>query len=422
MKIKRKYIFAFIAMALGLASCSDDTWISQIDSEGTLSLVAMDVDVQTAEKLLSRNDESVDVSGFTVEIVRDDKTVKSWIYSAMPEIISLPVGAYTAKVYSHKVDKQGWDAPYYLGSKKFEIEKNKITKIGTVVCSFASLKVSIVYTGDLKPHLTDDCKVTVTANDDGTLDFLASETRSGYFEALEESNTVVATFTGTVDGNYYNITTNYKNILPGTHLTITYSANENNTIIVDEFGNIETNGINVDSQATDANKGGNIDIEEEVIDNPGDRPGTEESEEPEPDKPDVPDNPADSPISFTSSLSFENPNSVEVESAVVLIHADKGFAHLNVNIDSDNQGFLDSAGELMPLEFDLATVTDDTAESLESIGLPVGPYPADQTDITFDISDLVGLLGAFPGTHSFGLTVVDNEGNEKSITLKFIAE
>lgn len=422
MKNKSKYIFAFVAMALGLAGCSDDTWISQVGSEGTLSLMAMDVDVQTAEKLISRSDESVDVSGFTVEIVRGDKTVKSWIYSAMPEIISLPVGAYTAKVYSHSVEKQAWDKPYYLGLKEFEIEKDKITKIGTVICSFASIKVSIVYAGDLRPLLGDDCKVTVTANDEGTLEYLASETRSGYFEALEEGNAVVATFTGTVDGNYYNVTTNYSNILPGTHLTITYSANENHTIIVDEFGNVESNGINVDSNATDINKGGNVDIEEEVIDNPGERPGTEVGEDPGPITPDNPDTPDDNSITFTSDLSLEQPNSVNVESAVVLIHSDKGFAHLNVKIESDNQDFLSSAGELMPLEFDLATVTGETAENLESIDLPVGPYPADQTDINFDISALVPLLGAFPGTHSFGLTVVDNEGNEKSITLKFFAE
>ena len=45
----------------------------------------------------------------------------------------------------------------------------------------------------------EDCKVSVTVGE-GALDFMKKESRAGYFRSDEESNLLIATFSGTIDG------------------------------------------------------------------------------------------------------------------------------------------------------------------------------------------------------------------------------
>lgn len=131
---------------------------------------------------------------------------------------------------------------------------------------------------------------------------------------------------------------------------------------------------------------------------------------------------AEGAITFDTDLDFEGINGVDVDKAVVVIGAEAGIAHLNVVISSSNSDFIASAGELLPLEFDLATVSGDTADNLSSIGLPVGSEVAGKTSVDFNITDLVPLLAAFPGTHKFSIAVEDAAGNTDSRTLTFVAQ
>lgn len=411
------------ALALGLASCHDDSWEPKVEKTGELSLATMDVDVNVAERLVSRQAESVDVSDFTVAIYHGEESVGAWKYAQMPEIVKLPVGEYSARVYSHEVQKQDWDKPYYLGSKTFAIESGKITNIGTVECSFASVRVTIVYDESMQGHMGSDCKVTVVANDEGRLEYSAAETRSGYFEAIDGSNTLVATFAGTVDGQETSIVRTYADVAPGTHYRITYVARKPQP--GDEVGNVNGAGITVTTEVTSVDAEGNITIEEDVIDNPGKRPGTEDEEGPG-DDPQPEGN-----IELKSDyLSLTSPNNTaeygtEAKPAVVNIASDHGIAHLNVKIQSDNDNFNASVAEMLPFEFDLATVSADdpeNAEKIGSLGLPMGPYAADEDGITradFDITMFMDILVSFSGQHKFTLSVADDNGYKKEITLIF---
>lgn len=418
-------IFAFMAaaLALGLSACHDDTWEPQTEKMGELSLAAMDVDVNVAERLVSRQAESVDVSDFTVAIYQGDELKGSWKYGQLPELVKLPVGEYTARVESHEVQKQDWDKPYYLGSKAFAIESGKITNIGTVECSFASVRVTIVYDDSMRGHMGPDCKVTVVANDEGRLEYTAEETRSGYFQALNGSNTLVATFTGTVDGQETTIVRTYADVAAGTHYRITYVARKPQP--GDEVGTVSGNGITVETEVISTDAEGNITIEEDVIDNPGQRPGTEDEEDPGVDpKP-------EGNIELKSDyLSLTAPNNTaeygtEGKPAVVNIASEHGIAHLNVKIESNNENFNASVADMLPFEFDLATVSAEDPENaakIGSLGLPMGPYTADEDGITraaFDITMFMDILVAFPGQHKFTLTVADDNGYKQEITLIF---
>lgn len=422
MNTKIYSMIAAAALGLGLAGCNDK-WEPKLQEEGHLSLASLGLDVTTAEDVISRA-EGVDVAGFTVAIINSgEETVGQWIYSEMPEIVTLPVGEYTVRAYSHQVEKAAWDAPYYEGEQAFKIESNKIAEPQTVVCRFASVKVTVSFSDDLLKHLGADYKVTVIANDEGQLEYMPGETRSGYFEALPQSNTLVATFEGTVDGVAETIRKEYVDVAAGTHYQIKYSVKGGNPAIPDESGEIDGSGIEVDASATDVNEGGEIEIEEDVIDDPGKRPGEE------PENPDEPDDPGTGDdIQFSSpTLDLAGVNDPsELDAAEVKIHSEKGFKHLYVKINSENAAFMASVGSMMPSEFDLATGKapdgTDLTETLESLGFEVGPYPADKKDVEFVITQFLAPLSAdafSPGVHTFSLEVVDNENASKKVDLKF---
>lgn len=425
MKIK---ILPFIATAaLFLTSCGDDTWSPLVNEEGSLALTDLSLDINTAESLLSRA-EDTDLSNFVVEINQGDQNVEKWAYSQLPEIITLPVGDYTAKVYSHEVKKQEWDKPYYLGTADFKIEKNAITRIGTVTCKFASLKVTIAYSDELKALMGSDCKVTVVTNDEGLLEYSANETRAGYFEVVSGSTTLVATFEGTVSGHLETIQRSFVDVAPGTHYHITYSTKSPGTDFPEETGEVEGSGITVDTGATDVNEGGNIDIEEEVID-PSERPGKEE----DPTEPDTPDEPTGDAFVFnhSDSFDFDNPENPIIEGAEyeVEIVSELPIESLVVTIQSNSLTDDMLRGVGLAGSFDLATglsttepVIDLSAVLKSSFNFPILDEVRGQTVVPFKITDFVPLLNIYQGEiHSFVITVTDNSGRSESKTLSFKA-
>lgn len=421
----KKLLYTAVA-ALALTGCSDDTWKPQLDKEGQLSLSGMGLDVITTETLSSRSD--VDVSSFTVLIKQNDEIVNSWIYSAMPEIITLPVGDYTVEAYSHEVQKQDWDKPYYLGSKSFKIEENAITNIGDVICYFKSIKVTVEFDDDLLAVMSSGSKVTVVANDDGTLEFGLNETRAGYFEAIDGSNTLVATLTTTISGYDRVIPMTYTNVAPGTYYQIKYSLKDNNIPDIVIGGTITTDngaGITIDTTVTEAPESinGDVTITEETftVDFPEDNPQDPSN----PSDPSDPTQPTTDNITFTAAGDLEfapTHNPVTISPCQITIHSTNGFAKLIVDIASTNEDFLSDLPSMgMPLTFDLVNPEAGLDTILEGMGFTVGQANYEgKTDILFDISNFVPLLGSFtPGVHTFTITVTDNEGETASTSLIF---
>ncbi|MDO4320614.1 MAG: hypothetical protein Q4C34_08565, partial [Bacteroidales bacterium] len=138
-----------------------------------------------------------------------------------------------------------------------------------------------------------------------------------------------------------------------------------------------------------------------------------------PDNPDNPDDPKEDAIIYDTDLSWDSPNAVvEGKPYLVTIKAKEGIANLRVKIESDNDEFLNSAGELLPLDFDLA-YPGDYKEAFESISLKTGDDVIGATEVPFDITALVPFLGGFHGEHKFTITVTDSKGNQLAKTLTF---
>lgn len=425
MKTKILSIFMALAFAVGLTGCDDD-WNHDITKTGTVSLSSMGVEVSNVEQVMTRA--GVDVSSFLVKIYNaQGSLVEQWVYSEMPEVFTLPVGEnYVVRVESHAVAKAEWEHPYFKGEKTFSITDNKITEIGVVTCKFASLKVSIRYTDSLRAKMGDDVKVTVVANDEGRLEYNATEARAGFFDVIEGSTTLVATFTGTVGGYPEELRKVYTDVAPGQHRIITFDLKTGDPTKPDQTGTINPGGFGVDVSVEDEFLGGNANVgDEDEINSGNQRPGGDDGgeggggEDPNPPTP-----PADSQIDITSAtLNLEGVNNVAdvTGDAIVKIVSKKGIAHFEVSIKTNNSDFESAVSDLMPLNFDLAYPGND-ADNFASIGFPVGDQVIGATDLTFDITQFVPLLSAFPGEHTFTLTVTDENDFKESKSLIFKAQ
>ncbi len=428
-----------------MVSCSDD-WEpagSNADGEGQLRMS----EVSVVNKAVEINRSSIDVSNFIVAIYNKDGVKQGqWAYSQMPELVTLPVAdGYYVEVISHNQEKAAWEKPYFEGkSQTFAIANNKITEVEPVVCKFSNLKVTVDFGPTMQNSMADDCKVTVVVNDEGLLEFVKGETRAGYFQVLENSPTMVAIFTGTVNGNFERIVYPLTDIEAGQHRIITYDIKLGDSTLPDETGFIDPeSGITIDQSVIDDSVDGNVNPgDEDVID--GDRPGNEDPEDPEnPDDPTpvVPDDPTPGNLfDITASWIEEGTELSSVEATPedggnyeVTIKATNKLANIIVRIDSEslNDDMLRGVG--LAAQFELSTgygYTDghpdetlDLSEALsdpDSFNFPVGNDVIGKEEVLFDITPFVPLLNIYPGElHIFHLTVVDQKGNQQTVSLKF---
>lgn len=397
----KKYCYLFLVSVLTLfSSCDNENWDSEelLKSEGQLSLQSLTIDVDAAVKEVSRslNDSSdIDASNYIINVVNRNtqEVVNSWKYSDMPEIATLNVGEYTLEVKSHILEPAQWEAPYYYGTKDFSIRKNEVTEVANVTCTLSNVMVSVRYSEALYNALGDDVKVAISIGSNGVLEYTRDETRAGYFELPSLSSTIVAEFTGTVNGKATSLRRVFTEIAVGQHHIITFSLNSGSvdpSIIIDA----------------------NISYEDITID----VPGTEDPEQG--DRPQE----NNAPTITSETLDLEGTNIITADIiAKVDINAPLGIKNFVVDIISEqlSQEVLQDVG--LDSTFDL-TNPGDLQEPLTELGFPTGDAVLNQTSMAFDITDFMQLLTLFPGQHQFRLTITDNEGNTVTKTLTFLAQ
>lgn len=271
--IKNILLFTLAIVALTLSSCDDPSYPdnSTDSKEGQLRLSKMTISVSNAEKVIETRS-SVDVGTFTVNIKNSaGETVETYKYSEMPELVTLSAGKYTVEAYNSEQQTAAFEAPYFYGaSAEFEVKAGEIEDVDPVVCKLANIKVGVFYSDELKKVMGSDVVVNVKVADSEELDFVASETRSGYFKYVEGNTTIVATFTGTVDGykvSEYKVLTNA--VAPGNYHKITFSIKDAPEP-PDENGQIGGSGFNMDATVTSIDYTGNVDPGEEDLIDPDD--------------------------------------------------------------------------------------------------------------------------------------------------------
>ncbi len=126
---------------------------------------------------------AAELDEFVVNIYNDaDEIVESFPRAAdMPENIPLPEGTYYAEAYSDNNLPAEFENDYYYGvSDNFVIVASQ-TSNTSITCTLANIMVTVIYSDDVIAGF-DDYSTTVS-NAGGSLEFIASETRPGYFDA-----------------------------------------------------------------------------------------------------------------------------------------------------------------------------------------------------------------------------------------------
>ncbi len=409
--MKKVFYIALTAIGIILSStsCEREKLIYNLDNNETSGLTGMldltnfkavpnDDVVETAEpKSLIK---AVNTQNFIVKIYKvngDNETlVHRWKYFEIPhEIIVLPVGDYKIKIFSHeKVEAAAWETPYYYAEKEFTIEENKVTNdLKTIVCELQNIKVTVSYTDDLKSFMSENCQVVVMIGE-GELIFGKNEKQAGYFRADNESNQLIAVFTGDIEGREEVNRIQVDNVKAGEWRKITYDIKRV------EPGN-ETGGITpsvtVKSECDIIEINESIILEEDII------------VDPDPITPNPPSS-SDAPQITSETVQLGTPVIITdgLQVRVDITSSDvNGLTGLVVDIDSPTLTSEELEGMGLSAHLDLVN-PGQLKEAIESLGFPTGNNVLNQSKVTFDISDFMPLLGILgPGTHNFKIIATD---------------
>lgn len=428
MKMKYIYKVALLLPALvGLSACNEEMELSGA-KQGGLNLSSLGVEVSNIEKVV--NSRAVtDVSAYKVDVYRvgEVSPVESYVYGSMPGIVTLAPGDYYVNVRSHEIQKAEWDRPYFEGtSEQFTIAADKITEVGAVKCTFSSLKVSVYFGEKLRAKMGNDVSVTVVANDEGKLTYTPDDSRAGYFATIEGSTTLVATFTGTVNGHFENFSRTYTDVAAGQHRKITFEVGAEVPVPDAPSGSINPgDGIKVDISYVDEDLNAEVDPGNEEVIDPGETPGKLPDLPGEGDDPIVtppgPDNPEEPAFDFAGSTledgkTYMNTDFDEAKPAKVIINCPEGIAKADVIIDSDFLTAEELEGVGLAKTFDLCD-PKDLRDGLEGLGFPCGENIVNKSTAEVNVTDFMPLLGAGAGsTSKFTFTITDNKGNVKVTT------
>lgn len=269
------------AVLTGLAACNPVTIDMGDDEEetavgkGQLNLKQLTVDITNATKnaetrslAATRADgDAQSVDNYTVRIIKAStgQTAYEWVYSEMPEIVTLPIGTYTLEAFNAEVPDVAWDTPYYYASQSCTIEADKIAEPQTLVCKLASVKVTIKYTDALKKLIGTgaDVNVHVKVGNKET-DFKYTEEGAVYFKNFGTDSTATATFSGTINGTYISELTTVSKVNAGEHHIFNFDVQT----VPDpgtRVGQISTDGLYLTSSVSVVDLKRNITTEEDVI-------------------------------------------------------------------------------------------------------------------------------------------------------------
>lgn len=405
------------AAILSLAACEKENSFVFDTENGQLDCKSLDVDYindQTRAAGISVNDFTINfINTATSEIVRTFK------YSAMPELVTLPVGNYKVAASFGDNPVADWDAPFYFGSSDFSIKVGEITdNVDPVECTLSNIRVSVNIDDLGLGIVDDDWKVIVRAGKEGELEFNKSKSgQHGYFRYVEGSNTITATFFGTVDGeSIEGKTYTFNDAAAGNAYGITFNINRPNNV---DPGDITINDdITIDATISikDVTQTVNPDDQEDkpLVDDmrPVDGSDPEPGTDPEP----TVKGPVITPTS--EGLVLNEPYIVGDNAACAFsVTSEKGIEAFTIDIISDTLTPEELEAVNLAQRLDLVN-PGNLEESLKGLGFATNV--GGKTSVSFDITEFLPMLKVLgPGRSEFKLTITDADGTTTgSIILK----
>lgn len=436
-----KKVFSIVLMALFVigtfTACHNETLEINTGkvAYGELDLTSLGVNLDVnVDTIYQQSRANVSENDFVITVFDEEKEqVEQWVYSKMPDLVSLPVGSYTITASSPDGPQTGFDVPYYEGEVSCTITENQITTVEPIVCKLATSMFTIQFSDDLLPLLGNDVVVIISVGDE-ILKFTKSETRKGYIVVPDEETAFNVELKGTVDGEWIDINKRSE---------VAVAPCQNNII------NFELDSVHEDSSITGSRVDFDIELsinsewiisKDEIDVKPGDEPaindfpsegteggnqggsqgegdeGTSDANQPQIIGSNFNGSPFDisnDELIVPTSISMDNPMTLQV-----MLKASQGIAHVYVTIDSETLTDDLLSGVGLSSNFDLAN-PGSLSSGLSSLGFPVGNEVIGKTQIVFDITQFTPLLGIYgAANHNFIIRLVDQNGLEVTKTLK----
>lgn len=407
--------FTLLASTLFFCACHSESMDNIVNTKGELKLSTLKVGVDTDVDVVyldSRAESGVDLSNYIVTIYdKYSQQAGQWVYSEMPEIVSLAVGTYTVEVKSAAEPSNGFDVPYYKGTATCEVKENQVTEGLEISCKLANMLFTVEYDESFQDKISEDVVTTITIGEN-SLQIPASESRKAYLIAPDsETASMEVNLKGTIDGEVIDYSEHFDNVKSGVHNIIKYQ------FIPVSDGSVAGGAFSV-SIAIDSSLTGS---DESVSVNPGPEPGIDDFPTGGGEEPGDGDGEQNMPTIVGSNF---NGNPFDIENDVlnitgaatlkVEINAPNGIAHLYVDIQSET---LDVTEVGLSNSFDLA-YPGDLQEGLNGLGFPTGGEVIGKESTVFDISKFTVLLLTFSGDHNFVIHVVDQQNLEVTKVLK----
>lgn len=422
--------------SMALTGCDKEATFNMNPGEGQLNCRTLTVDYINNNPKVRASE--VELGDFTVSFVNTatNDTTRSFKYAEMPEIVSLPQGSYQAKASYGNNPIAEWEAPYYLGDTDFDINAGEITdNVDPVECVLSNIRVRVNINDLNLGLLGDDAKVVVHAGKEGQLTYDFSTTnKAGYFRFVENSHTLTAEFSGTVDGKYINATPLiFENVEMGKAYDINFTINRPDNmdpgeiVVVGEPGNEITVNATIaimdQTKEIDPNEPeDNILVDDMRPANGDDDPG----KDPNDDDPngDDPGTEVKGPkvIPTAPGLKLgEAYTLVDSETTPVSfkVTSETGITEFKIVIDSNSLTPEELQGVGLSANLDLIN-PGELEGALNGLGFKTGNEVAGQKECSFNISQFVPMLQVLgAGDHKFIITVSDADGTtEATLWLK----
>lgn len=434
-----KRFFAILMLALAFVSCDKDNFEQKTNSEGgygTLMFADLSIGVDESVTQIGTRAVSEADGAYRIIITHSDNTIHfDGDYQTAKAGISLPATkdgeSYTlvARSTASDVPAAAFDAPVYGATvKDIKITAGQPTTLSDITCTLLQHKVTVDYNDDFKNMVRGNCTTTVTYNnntnaalnyaltyDNGTV---RRDERAGYFNYVENGNTLEVTFVGYLDleGNgeakNYRQTKAFTDVAPQTWRHITFIKK------IDEEGNatfdIEISDYVEDDTLTDDNEG-----TESTLGNDPNKPqgdggitliGTGDFTDlsniviPEQDEPEI--------ININLTMQASVPNGLKKLLVVITSDSDAFTSALNVVAEVDE----DLGGHVV----DLVNPTEKNTGIFDIVPFPNGSELIGKTVVDFDLSKAQTPILAFPGTHTFKMIVTDSKGCQKEVTITMV--
>lgn len=412
--MKKTFISALAIIGMVLCvSCQKS--VVETQKNGSLSFGEFSLEVD--ETVVTKADEASD--NYSISILdADEKVILTKTYAEVKgdkSGISLPAGTYTlvARSLAGDIPVASWENPVYGTSKQFSIKAGEVTEVGSLTCTLLQCKVTVSYSDEFLAAVTGEGKTTVEIVVGHPLDYVLNangtyDQSAGYFAVGGTTMTVV--FSGNIEGKTAKMTKTFTGIAPKQWRQVKFVQKKN------EQGEA-TFDISIQDLISDSTLNNAIDAKEDVIG----------------EDPDAPKGDGGISLDFDYEAGCDaeltdlaNMHIVPVSERQMNIRLKAtvpgGILKFTVDIESDSDAFNLALAAASAFHIDLINPIPEQDVIFQVVPFPHGAELSGMTEVAFDLSAAQAAITAYPGTHTFMMTIVDKAYCTKKIPVAMIVE